>query len=49
MKKLVLHLFACSALFAGAAEADEQIEEVVVLGEILFQDQINALKRLRLL
>ena len=44
MKKLILHLFACFALFAGAAKADEQVEEVVVLGEILFQDQINALK-----
>ena len=44
MKKLFLHLFACLTLFTGAAKAEEQIEEVVVLGEILFQDQINALK-----
>ena len=44
MKKLFLHLFACFTLFTGAAKAEEQIEEVVVLGEILFQDQINALK-----
>ena len=44
MKKLFLYLFACLTLFTGAAKAEEQIEEVVVLGEILFQDQINALK-----
>ncbi len=44
MKKLFLHLFVCLTLFTGAAIAEEQIEEVVVLGEILFQDQINALK-----
>lgn len=44
MKKLFLHLFACVTLFTGAAKAEEQIEEVVVFGEILFQDQINALK-----
>ena len=44
MKKLFLHVFACLTLFTGAAKAEEQIEEVVVLGEILFQDQINALK-----
>ena len=44
MKKLFWHLFACLTLFTGAAKAEEQIEEVVVLGEILFQDQINALK-----
>ncbi len=44
MKKLFLYLFACLTLFTGAAIAEEQIEEVVVLGEILFQDQINALK-----
>ena len=44
MKKLFLHLFACLTLFTGAAKAEEQIEEVVVFGEILFQDQINALK-----
>ncbi len=44
MKKLFLFLFACLTLFTGAAKAEEQIEEVVVLGEILFQDQINALK-----
>ena len=44
MKKLFLHVFACLTLFTGAAKAEERIEEVVVLGEILFQDQINALK-----
>jgi catecholate siderophore receptor len=44
MKKLTLYISACISLFAGAAVAEDQIEEVVVLGEVLFQDQINSLK-----
>ena len=44
MKNLILNISACFALFAGASVAEDQIEEVVVVGEVLFQDQINALK-----
>lgn len=44
MKKLILNISACFALFAGASVAEDQIEEVVVVGEVLFQDEINALK-----
>jgi|TARA_B100002052_G_C15870191_1_gene594312 catecholate siderophore receptor len=44
VKNLILNISACFALFAGASVAEDQIEEVVVVGEVLFQDQINALK-----
>ena len=44
MRNLILNISACFALFAGASAAEDQIEEVVVVGEVLFQDQINALK-----
>ena len=36
--------YAAFRYLLGAAVAEDQIEEVVVLGEVLFQDQINALK-----
>ena len=46
MKKQIQSIAACFTLFAAtaAAVADDQMEEVLVLGEVLFQDQINALK-----
>ena len=44
MKYLISSISACFALFAGALVAEVEIEEVVVVGEVLFQDQINALK-----
>ena len=51
MIKLTLSMTACLVIGAMSAFADEptdqsygQMDEVLVLGEVLFQDQINALK-----
>lgn len=51
MKKRMLSIVSCLALSAAVASADEpvaqssgEMDEILVLGEVLFQDQINALK-----
>ena len=44
MKKQILSLAACFVLSASSAFSDDQMDEVLVLGEVLFQDELNALK-----